>query len=176
MDCNPPGFSVHGIFQAEYWSGLPFPSPRDLPNPGIKLASPALQADSLLLSCQGRPFYTVVTAKPCPLQLTFIISPLSLSFFFWVMFLLILSRNLNQDKDLKTILYGIFIHSPLLSLKLRRQSVSLHKSKSLTFALASLINSPVATYTCQSVYETLSQEHSITHWLLAFRFCSATFY
>jgi len=30
-----------------YWSGLPFPSPGDLPNPGIKLGSPALQADSL---------------------------------------------------------------------------------------------------------------------------------
>ena len=31
----------------EYWSGLPFPSPRDLPNPGIEPESPALQADSL---------------------------------------------------------------------------------------------------------------------------------
>ena len=31
----------------EYWSGLPFPSPRDLPNPGIKPQSPALQADAL---------------------------------------------------------------------------------------------------------------------------------
>ena len=30
----------------EYWSGLPFPSPGDLPNPGIELRSPALQADS----------------------------------------------------------------------------------------------------------------------------------
>ena len=32
----------------EYWSGLPFPAPGDLPNPGIKPGSPALQADSLL--------------------------------------------------------------------------------------------------------------------------------
>ena len=32
----------------EYWSGLPFPSPGDLPNPGIEPRSPALQADSLL--------------------------------------------------------------------------------------------------------------------------------
>ena len=32
----------------EYWSGLPFPSPRDLPNPGIEPGSPALKADSLL--------------------------------------------------------------------------------------------------------------------------------
>ena len=31
----------------EYWSGLPFPSPGDLPNPGIEPWSPALQADSL---------------------------------------------------------------------------------------------------------------------------------
>ena len=31
----------------EHWSGLPFPSPGDLPNPGIKPSSPALQADSL---------------------------------------------------------------------------------------------------------------------------------
>ena len=32
----------------EYWSGLPFPSPGDLPNPGIKPGFPTLQADSLL--------------------------------------------------------------------------------------------------------------------------------
>ena len=31
----------------QYWSGLPFPSPGNLPNPGIKPGSPALQADSL---------------------------------------------------------------------------------------------------------------------------------
>ena len=47
MDCSPPDSSVHGILQAEYWSGLPFPSPGDLPDPGIEPRSPALQADSL---------------------------------------------------------------------------------------------------------------------------------
>ena len=31
MDCSPPGSSVHGIPQ-EYWNGLPFPSPGDLPD------------------------------------------------------------------------------------------------------------------------------------------------
>ena len=35
MDCSPPASSVHGISQEKYWSGLPFPSPWDLPNPGI---------------------------------------------------------------------------------------------------------------------------------------------
>ena len=36
-----------GFSRQEYWSGLPFPSPGDLPNPGIKPRSPALQADIL---------------------------------------------------------------------------------------------------------------------------------
>ena len=47
MDCSPPGGSVHGIFQAKYWSGLLFPPPWDLPDPGIKLRSATLQAGSL---------------------------------------------------------------------------------------------------------------------------------
>ena len=37
----------------EYWSGQPFPSPEDLPNPGIEARSPALQADSLSAEPQG---------------------------------------------------------------------------------------------------------------------------
>ena len=36
-----------GFSRQEYWSGLPFPSPGDLPNPGIEPRSPALQADAL---------------------------------------------------------------------------------------------------------------------------------
>ena len=36
-----------GFSRQEYWSGLPFPSPGDLPNPGIKPRSPMLQADAL---------------------------------------------------------------------------------------------------------------------------------
>ena len=38
-----------------YWSGLPFPSPGDLPNPGIKPRSPALQADALPSEPLGKP-------------------------------------------------------------------------------------------------------------------------
>ena len=36
-----------GFSRQEYWSGLPFPSPGDLPNPGIELGFPALEADTL---------------------------------------------------------------------------------------------------------------------------------
>ena len=43
-----------GFFRQEYWSGLPFPSPEDLPNPGIEPSSPSLQADSLPSELQGR--------------------------------------------------------------------------------------------------------------------------
>ena len=39
----------------EYWSGLPFPSPGDLPDPGIEPGSPALQVDSLPSEPPGKP-------------------------------------------------------------------------------------------------------------------------
>ena len=39
----------------EYWNGLPFPSPGDLPNPGIELECPAMQADYLPLSHWASP-------------------------------------------------------------------------------------------------------------------------
>ena len=39
----------------EYWSGLPFPSLGDLPDPGIEPGSPALQADSLPAELPGKP-------------------------------------------------------------------------------------------------------------------------
>ena len=52
MGCSPPGSSVHVISQQEYWNGLPFPSPGDIPDPGIEPVSPVLRADSLPLSHQ----------------------------------------------------------------------------------------------------------------------------
>ena len=44
-----------GFSRQEYWSGLPFPSPEDLPNPGIEPRSPALQADALTSELPGKP-------------------------------------------------------------------------------------------------------------------------
>ena len=49
---TPPSM---GFSRQEYWSGLPFPSPGDLPNPGIKPRSPALQVDALLSEPPGNP-------------------------------------------------------------------------------------------------------------------------
>ena len=61
MDCSLPGFSVHGILQQEYWSGLPCPSPGNLSDAGVEpvsLMSPAL-ADR---------FFTTSTTWEAPMQ------------------------------------------------------------------------------------------------------------
>ena len=44
-----------GFSKQDYWSGLPFPSPGDLPNPGIEPRSPALQAYALTSEPPGKP-------------------------------------------------------------------------------------------------------------------------
>ena len=44
-----------GFSRQEYWSGLPFPSPGDLPDPGIEPGSPALEADTLISEPPGKP-------------------------------------------------------------------------------------------------------------------------
>ena len=46
-----------GVSRQEYWSGLPFPSSGDFPNPGIEPWSPPLQADSLLTELWGKPLH-----------------------------------------------------------------------------------------------------------------------
>ena len=46
-DCSLPRSSSMGFSRQEYWGGLPFPPPGDLPNPGIEPRSPALQSDAL---------------------------------------------------------------------------------------------------------------------------------
>ena len=58
-DCSLPGSFVHRILQQKYWSGLPFLSPGDLPEPGIELGFTALQADSLLSEPPRKPIYVV---------------------------------------------------------------------------------------------------------------------
>ena len=54
MDCSLSGPSFYGIFQEEYWSGLPFPSPWGLPDPGIEPRYPALWADTLPSEPSGK--------------------------------------------------------------------------------------------------------------------------
>ena len=60
MDCTLPDSSAHGISKQEYWGGLSFPSPGDLPDPGIKPVSPVSP------TLAGR-FFTTAPGKPQPL-------------------------------------------------------------------------------------------------------------
>ena len=56
MDCILPGSSVYGIPQEGYWSGLPLPSPEDLPDSDMEAGSPALQQDSIPFEPQESPY------------------------------------------------------------------------------------------------------------------------
>ena len=53
MDHSLPGSSDQGISRQEYWSGLSFPPPGDVPHPGIEPRLPALQEDSLPCELPG---------------------------------------------------------------------------------------------------------------------------
>ena len=57
MDCSLPGSSDHGISQARTLDGLPFPSPGDLPDAGIKPVSPALAGGLITTEPPGKPMY-----------------------------------------------------------------------------------------------------------------------
>ena len=59
-DYSPPGSSVHGILQEKIMEQFSFPSPVDLPYPGIKPTASALQVDFLLLSHHSSPVSTQV--------------------------------------------------------------------------------------------------------------------
>ena len=56
MDCSCLALLSVGFSRQEYWSGLPFPSPGDLPDLGTEPKSPALQADSLPTELRRKPF------------------------------------------------------------------------------------------------------------------------
>ena len=60
MDCSKPGSSVAGVSRQEYSSGLPFPSPGDLPNSGIEPRSPTHQADSLPSESPGKSLWLLI--------------------------------------------------------------------------------------------------------------------
>ena len=65
MYSSLPGSSVHEIFQARILEWVfPFPSQRDLPNPGIEPRSPTLQSDSLPAEPQWKPKHTGVGSLP----------------------------------------------------------------------------------------------------------------
>ena len=68
MDCSPPGSSVHADSLDEYWSGFPFPTPLDLPDPGNKptsLMSPTM-ADGFFTTGATYTIQFSSVAQSCP--------------------------------------------------------------------------------------------------------------
>ena len=59
-----------GFSRQKYWSGLPFPSPGDLPDPGMEPRSPALQADTLTSEPPQKPIQMANILNTCPFCLT----------------------------------------------------------------------------------------------------------
>ena len=66
MDSSPPDSSVSGIIQARIMEWIAFPSPGDLPDPGIEPRSPTMQADSLPAEPPGKPKNTSRSDLPNP--------------------------------------------------------------------------------------------------------------
>ena len=66
MDCSLPGSFVMEFPRQEYWNGLPFSSPGDLPDSRIEPRSPALQADSLPSESPGKPL--LFSYLECPVR------------------------------------------------------------------------------------------------------------
>ena len=59
------------LSRQEYWSGLPFPTPGDLPDPGMELASPALESRFFTTRPPGSPENTLAGNYSCPFKLDF---------------------------------------------------------------------------------------------------------
>ena len=66
MDCSLPGSLSMEFFRQEYWSGLPFPSPRDLPDPGVKPS--LLHCRQILYHLNPRKAHLVSTTHLMPLR------------------------------------------------------------------------------------------------------------
>ena len=95
LDCSLPGSSVHGDSPGKTTGvGWPFPSPENLPNPWIVPKSPTLQVDSLHLSHQGNPVFSLLYFNS---SVTFITLPNFSHLFFFNCLIMSFIVYLNWD-------------------------------------------------------------------------------
>ena len=88
----------------EYWSGLPFPSPGDLTDPGIKPESPALQADALLSEPPGNPYISSILSsisRPMPETLHRLLHLIKKKIHISISFLTFFFSEIQKEKLLK---------------------------------------------------------------------------
>ena len=63
MDCSPPAPLSRDFFPKEYWSRLPFPPPRDLPDPGIEHETPLLAGKFFATEPSGKPHVSLLRTE-----------------------------------------------------------------------------------------------------------------
>ena len=152
-----------GFLRQEYWSRLPFPSPRDLSDPGIKpvsLLSPALQADSFSNESPGKPTFHIWT-QICTYQAKYYILPITFHTFLYFRFFL--RKDLSFSEQFKT-------HSKIerevqgLSPDPIREYLPALSTSSTTVAhLLQLINPYWNLIITQSLQFTLGFTHNVVH-------------
>ena len=101
-----------GSSRQEYWSGLPFPSPGDLPHPGIEPVSPALQVDSLPLSPGGKPVNSAIYCICLKYlrqrgweRVVYFLFEWTFSFLMWSIILRNKIRNVNCSERVEMLFY-----------------------------------------------------------------------
>ena len=95
MNYSPPGSSGLGILQARILGGLQFPSPGDLPDPGIKPRSSALQADSLPSESPRKPSLSLYTHTHMHMYI-YVTNHAIQAFFFFCILLIMTATNYLQ--------------------------------------------------------------------------------
>ena len=88
-----------GFSRQEYWSGLPFPSPGDLPNPGIKPRSPTLQADTLPSEPPGKPYHTYLWVSSVIMDFNVPHHFVHFAYYFYNLFTICKSISRSQTKE-----------------------------------------------------------------------------
>ena len=132
-----------GFSRQEYWSGLPFPSPGDLPDPGIEPRSPAFQADA------GRPvnLWATQTHRLYIYELIYNIKKKRFRFWFWFWNQLFVTWDLFLDSHQAnwSSVLSFFSGSPVIAQPELSRSVwvSAHQGHSATQETPCMVNSPL---------------------------------
>ena len=95
VTCQSP--QSMGFSKQEYWSGLPFPSPGDLPNPRIKPVSPALQADSLRIEPWGKTISFLQCLNFTSLTVLMLVFQRIIIIFFFLVFICLTALSLSSS-------------------------------------------------------------------------------
>ena len=97
MNCSPPDSSVHGFSRQEYWRGLPYSPPGDLPNPGMEPKSHILQVLYAYILILAPNFIHNITCKYLSPSLPHILKPVITNVAFFKEFIILIIPSLSVN-------------------------------------------------------------------------------